>query len=199
MRKNHRLVSNLVLDICWLCHSELIYVGQGQRPVQLICWPQCWWETSVCWHMCELSTLLFYVYMRKGCNPSLVSVFRKWASSTSSMLISWTWRRRPQSTWWGTSTSPTRMPGSVWGVLVWRATLTPFRSPNCQVRTPTVGRFLTPVLKETFSNLTEHFWTLSPTGGQKARVVFAELSCRQPDVLILVRTTLTHYPNHTAA
>lgn len=25
------------------------------------------------------------------------------------------------------------------------------------------------------------------TGGQKARVVFAELSCRQPDVLILVR------------
>ncbi len=25
-------------------------------------------------------------------------------------------------------------------------------------------------------------------GGQKARVVFAELSCRQPDVLILVRS-----------
>ncbi|XP_023270203.1 ATP-binding cassette sub-family F member 1-like, partial [Seriola lalandi dorsalis] len=27
------------------------------------------------------------------------------------------------------------------------------------------------------------------SGGQKARVVFAELACRQPDVLILVSTT----------
>lgn len=29
-----------------------------------------------------------------------------------------------------------------------------------------------------------------PAGGQKARVVFAELSCREPDVLILVRAGL---------
>lgn len=31
------------------------------------------------------------------------------------------------------------------------------------------------------------FAGFSVAGGQKARVVFAELACRQPDVLILVR------------
>lgn len=38
-------------------------------------------------------------------------------------------------------------------------------------------------MKEIFSN---SVWILSSSGGQKARVVFAELACRQPDVLILV-------------
>lgn len=33
------------------------------------------------------------------------------------------------------------------------------------------------------------FWVCLLTGGQKARVVFAELCCRQPDVLILVSFT----------
>lgn len=44
---------------------------------------------------------------------------------------------------------------------------------SCWRRHPNIGRIL------------------SLTGGQKARVVFAELACRQPDVLILVRTTQT--------
>lgn len=39
------------------------------------------------------------------------------------------------------------------------------------------------LVKEIFSN---SVWIVSSSGGQKARVVFAELACRQPDVLILV-------------
>ena len=40
--------------------------------------------------------------------------------------------------------------------------------------------------------ITEGAWLiiapyLGPPGGQKARVVFAELACREPDVLVLVR------------
>lgn len=46
---------------------------------------------------------------------------------------------------------------------------------------------LPPHLPPTCGPDSNMFWCLFDTGGQKARVVFAELSCRQPDVLILVR------------
>lgn len=70
--------------------------------------------------------------MKKSSN-FVFAACRKWVSSTSSMLISWTWRRPPQSTWWGTSTFPTRTAGSAWDVLASRAMPTPFRSLNSLV------------------------------------------------------------------
>lgn len=180
---------------------------------------------------------------------------RKWASSTSSTLSSWTWRRRPPSTWWGTSTSPTRTAGSAWAASAWRATPTPSRSPNCPVNTAAKAKshcvrpgssvgspetnwrqhhFTHVVFAEVTAKMKQrwvtedtkkmHIDTSCPwlmmrkpvlvveaplvekhccktqmsslliivcvSGGQKARVVFAELSCRQPDVLILVRLHL---------